>query len=422
MASKVMRSAGLEVEVFEASTEVGGIWRRSGQVVYAGLRCNLPHQIMQFRHFPFAGVSRSFVTRGEVTEYLERYAEQCGAVRFATRVIEVKREKDDGWRVTTKSAEGTETHRFDFVVVANGHYEKPAEIVLDGQAFFPGQVTHSRDYWKPDAYAGQTVICVGARSSGTDIAKELAFDGAARRVIVVDKAAAVSTQYYGGRLVHAPPIRRLLPEGAVEFADDSLEPKVDSIILCHGFDYDFPFLSHDLVQAQGRSVWPLYLHMFHAEHPSLVFLGIPHSVVPFPLMQIQSILATRVFTGNAALPDVHARREAVQSHRHSLEREKDAHHLGDKQWMYSLHLLDLANLDDLSERDRWRQFVATNKAIYDHAGPRRPAIPGSPDIYRRLEYHVDHDAGDWKCLNEQAVDDDIRHELYAAQTTPSTCT
>lgn len=403
VASKVMRAEGMAVSVFEQTREVGGIWRKSGDVIYEGLWCNLPHQIMAYRGVPFEA-SRSFVSATEVGAYLERYAVGVD-VALETSVKSVAR-AGQGWLVKTWSEQQGEVERlFDFVVVANGHYDKPASLALDGDEIFPGEISHSRDYWNPDRFAGRTVVCVGARSSGTDVAKELVFDGSARRVVVADKAATDRLDFFGGKLAHAPAIRRLLGDGGVEFVDGSLEPDVAHVVLCHGYDYSFPFLDETLVEVADRSVSPLYLHMFHVDYPSLVFLGIPHSVVPFPLMEIQAMLAARVFAGRAALPALAERRSSLEAHARSLRREKDMHHLGDRQWPYSHRLLDLANLDDDDDAASWRTFVDTNRAVYEHVGPRRPPVPGFPDDYRRLEYEVDHATGRWACLNERDVDD-----------------
>lgn len=403
VAGKVMRSAGLDVEVYEQSSEVGGIWRRHGHVVYDSLRCNLPHQIMQFRGFPF-DVKSSFAYTADVTDYLEAY---CGddEVHLDSRISRVRRDEDDrGWLVTVEGV--PDPKFFDFIVVANGHYERVAPEPFD-HSTFSGIVLHSKDYFRPEEYRGKTVICVGARSSGTDIAKELT--SVAKRVVVADKSQEKRKEY-GSNLVHSPPIAEFR-DYAVEFVDGSVESHVDAVILCHGFEYDFPFFLDQEVVVEDRCVRPLYLDMFHVDFPSLVFLGIPHSIVPFPLMQIQSILAASVFTGKTELPDdVEGRRRQLDEKLSALARLKDAHHLGNGQWDYSKYLLRLSQVEDL---DGWLRFVETNREIYNHVGPRRPKIPGSPDVYRQLEYAVDHDKGKWICVNEKEIDD-LSNLTYSA--------
>ena len=204
------------------------------------------------------------------------------------------------------------------------------------------------------------------------------------------------------RLWRAPKIQRLQGDGSVVFADGSVESDVDEIVHCVGFDYDFPFLDDTLLRCKDRQCRPLYEHLVHRDEPTLYFLGIPHSVVPFPLMQIQSLLAARVLSGLAKLPDLADRAAAVDDYEASLKRPKDLHHLGDKQWAYCERLLDAANLD-AADRAKWTTFVETNRQVYNHVGPKRPKFPGSPDTYRSLEYVVDHDAGTWTCLNEADV-------------------
>lgn len=51
---------------------------------------------------------------------------------------------------------------------------------IPGIETFPGTVLHSHSYRKPDAFSGQTVLVLGAASSGIDIAIELS--GHATRV------------------------------------------------------------------------------------------------------------------------------------------------------------------------------------------------------------------------------------------------
>lgn len=89
--------------------------------------------------------------------------------------------------------------------------------------------------------------------------------------------------------------------GAQEFADGSVLGGVDLVLVCTGYEYHIPFLfggttgplQHPvglakdkgfgtrLLRVEDRAVFPLYQHLFHARFPSLSFMGLPHSVVPF---------------------------------------------------------------------------------------------------------------------------------------------
>ena len=59
------------------------------------------------------------------------------------------------------------------------------------------------------------------------------------------------------------------------------------------YEYQFPFLNDNSnleleVRPGERRVMPLYEQLWHARHVNLAFVGLPHSVVPFPLFELQA--------------------------------------------------------------------------------------------------------------------------------------
>lgn len=81
---------------------------------------------------------------------------------------------------SSSSSVGSTTERFDAAIIASGHYSRPRLPQIPGQDVFPGRVMHSHNYRRPECYAGQTVVLLGASSSGVDIAEEIANAGAKR--------------------------------------------------------------------------------------------------------------------------------------------------------------------------------------------------------------------------------------------------
>lgn len=410
VAARVLREVA-DVVVLEREAAVGGIWRPESSVLYKGLVTNLPKQIMAFRDTPFREELPTFVTAAMVGEYLHGYAEQHALwpnIRLSTRVDAVNFLRDGArrWSVQCSNVVGpngsdlgaSEVEEFDVLIIANGHYEKPAYAELAGEKDFPGQVIHSAAYDVPYEFADKVVLCIGARSSGTDLARELSTIAA--RTLTADKAC-VTRQVFeeNENLIRVPPVRELRPDGSVVFEDGSTESNVDVVIHCVGYDYFFPFLRDGIdegglpLEVGGRRVAPLWEHMMHVEEPSLFFLGIPHSVVPFPLMEVQATLIARLLSGVAELPDLQTRREWAHNYETNLHRLKDAHHLGDKQWNYLRRLLAVAGVDDPA----WETAISTNEAVYNHVGPQRPKFPGGPDTYRRRTYIVNHASGEWSC-------------------------
>jgi cation diffusion facilitator CzcD-associated flavoprotein CzcO len=61
---------------------------------------------------------------------------------------------------------------FDAVYVCNGRYDKPSFLDLPGlDQYFKGEITHSVEYDDPSQFDGKTVLCVGGRASGSDLAR-----------------------------------------------------------------------------------------------------------------------------------------------------------------------------------------------------------------------------------------------------------
>ena len=55
-------------------------------------------------------------------------------------------------------------------------------------------------------------------------------------------------------------VKRVLEDGVV--LDDDTELKLDALILCTGYKYEFPFLSEECqISTEGERVTPLYKHV-----------------------------------------------------------------------------------------------------------------------------------------------------------------
>jgi cation diffusion facilitator CzcD-associated flavoprotein CzcO len=68
----------------------------------------------------------------------------------------------------------TSRESFDAVVVCNGHYSDARRAKLPGSLDFPGKIVHSHSYRDNKAFAGLTVVVIGASASGEDICREIA--------------------------------------------------------------------------------------------------------------------------------------------------------------------------------------------------------------------------------------------------------
>ncbi|CAM9832618.1 unnamed protein product, partial [Discosporangium mesarthrocarpum] len=308
-ALKFLRLAGLRAMALEKNGDVGGVWCYRGDgPMYRSLVTNIPKETMGFLDHPFPADVNSFVTHGQVQDYLRSYADTNDLwplIKFKSSVLSVrlamKRPKGvagaaavitdiegerDRWEVTyrVESAEdgkgGEVTEVFDAVAVCNGHYDKPTLPDVEGLAGFKGRVMHSRDYDEPSPFRGESVLCVGSRASGTDVAREIS--STARVVHVCDRAAKETLGAGGehGNVWLRPALKRFEGRNGVCFVDGSCV-EVDTVVWCTGYDYDFPFLEGAglLADSAAVRVGPLYKQVFHVAHPSLAFIGLPQRLV-----------------------------------------------------------------------------------------------------------------------------------------------
>jgi cation diffusion facilitator CzcD-associated flavoprotein CzcO len=189
-----------QIDIFEQRSTVGGVWNFSpeaslhvalpqispyvpveepqqyqdGELIfpspmYEGLHANIPHELMGFTDLPLAG--ELFPPHKTVKEYVEEYANDVRhLIHFSTQVLDVQPldlyNPDEGncgeiWRLKTRKS-GTqleEVRDYDAVIMAAGHYNVPYVPDIPGLAawdeHYPGVVTHSQSYRRPDSFKGK---------------------------------------------------------------------------------------------------------------------------------------------------------------------------------------------------------------------------------------------------------------------------
>jgi hypothetical protein len=251
-----------------------------------------------------------------------------------------------------------------------------------------------------------------------------------------------------------PSIRCIDEEGRVEFSDGEVVEGVDRILLCTGYCYRFPFFQqqgggagcgescvYDLVSHSAspadalvvtpRSVRRLYQHLLFAPNPSLAFLGLPHTIVPFPLFYLQARYLATVYASarsppcsgggagqqwssgleSPALPDSAARDAWVEALEQGLQQEREAracvsaglasegeegegeagsrdklyHNLGPKMWDYLRFMRENSGSDHLVSA----RYLDTVRDVYEAVSSSRPRDIGHPDAYRDDTYVID---------------------------------
>ena len=224
-----------------------------------------------------------------------------------------------------------------------------------------------------------------------------------------------------------PEIRCIRPDGCIEMVNGEVLANVDCILLCTGYCYHFPFFhladTHDFVEdsqeesnvkefdevdvslfshlrVSNRSVRHLFQHFLFNENPTLSFIGLPHTVVPFPLFYLQARYLANIYsTGlvhssnldgekifsfeSPVLKSKESRNNWVEQHEQSVgENDKSYHDLGPKMWPYMHFLHEMSN----SESYLSKKYLQTIEKIYNIVSSSRPKQIGYPDDYRKNSF------------------------------------
>mmetsp|Transcript_29942 Transcript_29942/g.33560 ORF Transcript_29942/g.33560 Transcript_29942/m.33560 type:complete len:399 (-) Transcript_29942:670-1866(-) len=383
---------------------------------------------MAYREFPWGGDGKttSFVTHVEVKNYLSRYAkamdiEDLISYKSTVTQLDIISEKEEceasSWpqiklkweesgRSDNKEKKTTHSEVFDAVCVCNGHYYRPTKShTISGIENFEGKVYHSIQYDDPSIFKDQNVLCIGGRASGADLAREISHH--ANKVYLSDSTCPDLSEgqpFSEGNVLWVPRTTAVLPNSRISFGPTCNEtPKVDVIILCIGYDYQFPFINeHSNLDFSAipdeKRIKPLYEQLWHARYPSLSFIGLQHSIVPFPFYELQAeavveqLIRKHRKEGQKRLslevPQLHERMESAENDANSggpnePGRIRDTHYLGQFQWDEALKYAKFAGLYD----ENLKRYIMTNKAIYEHTGKQRKKLfPGGVDTYRYNSY------------------------------------
>jgi len=183
--AKVLVQGGHEVEVFDRTPDVGGVWSRTRR--YPGLTTQSPAAQYSFSDFPMPKGFPEWPTGAQVQEYLASYATASGLdplLRLSTTVTSVTRTADDGWLVDTDSRPGPT--RYDRVVVANGVFCEPAVPDFDGRAEYAaagGKVLAATEFHDAEEARGRHVLVVGYGKSACDVTVPISAVAASTDVI-----------------------------------------------------------------------------------------------------------------------------------------------------------------------------------------------------------------------------------------------
>ncbi|KXL44522.1 hypothetical protein M433DRAFT_154980 [Acidomyces richmondensis BFW] len=282
--------------------------------LYDRLETNIPRPLMGFSDLDWPDDCQLFPEHEKVLEYVDRYAEDVRhLIEFRTQVLDVRLTSEEKWIVTVqrvyRNRRGpVQKHVFDGVVVASGHFDVPfipnVRGIREWSERYPGSISHSKFYRKPEAYADKKVVVVGNSASGVDIGTQIQ-EVCKLPILVSSKSESqFGAEPSPGKLDKPPIEEYIIADRSLRFIDGSVESDIDAVVYCTGYLYSFPFLNSLVppVVTTGEWVENTYQHIFYQPQPSLAFLLLNQKVIPFPLAEAQSAIIARMFSGRLFLP------------------------------------------------------------------------------------------------------------------------
>ncbi len=353
--------------MFEQNQAVGGNWLFSQEPghssVFEGTHIISSKAFSQYADYPMPADWPDYPSRKLLGEYFQGYARRFDLerhVRFQTRVSRCEPLPGGGWRVATHGPRGDEEHRFEHLLVANGHHWHPRWPSLRGE--FDGRLMHSHEFKSARGFEGRRVLVIGGGNSACDCAVEVSRvadftalslrrgywflpkfmlgqpnDVLYARMLFLPPRLRQPLMRMMLRLLVGPFARYGLPEPEhdvleahptlnsellerlrhgdvavrpdietldgprVRFKDGRVE-EYDTLLACTGYEIRFPFLDETLVD-YSRGEVPLWLRVFHPTLRGLYFIGLVQPLgCIWPLSELQGELVAAVITGRARLP------------------------------------------------------------------------------------------------------------------------
>ncbi|CAD5205595.1 unnamed protein product [Bursaphelenchus okinawaensis] len=178
---------GVEPTVFEAQSQLGGLWNYKEEetefsTVMKQTVINTSKEMSAYSDFVPDAEDANFMHHTKLWKYLDRYADTFDLkkyIRFNHRVTNVERASDYArtgrWLVSYTDNNGIDHQQtFDFVLVCVGHHATPnMPKPWPGQDKWNGRMIHSHSYKKPTGYDDKNVLVVGIGNSAVDVACEL---------------------------------------------------------------------------------------------------------------------------------------------------------------------------------------------------------------------------------------------------------
>ena len=261
----------------------------------------------------------SYPSRPVIFDYIEGRAKKADVrkwIRLHTTVRRVTYDKDTGmFSVTAHDlvSDEEQTEKFDYVVVAAGHFSTPNAPHFDGLDTFNGRVLHAHDFRDAHEFKDKDILIIGSSFSAEDIALICWKYGSKSITISHDKE---KMGFKWPDKIREVPLLQKVEKNTCTFKDGSTVD-VDAIILCTGYLHYFPFMPKELKLVTAdryTSVFNLYKGVVFVDNPKVFYLGMQHQFYSFTMFDAQAWYVRDIIVGRISVPDRDARVADVEVH------------------------------------------------------------------------------------------------------------
>ncbi len=335
-----------EVVCFEKQDDWGGLWNYTWRTgldeygepvhcsMYRYLWSNGPKECLEFADYTFeehfGKPIASYPPRAVLWDYIKGRVEKAGVrdwIRFRTPVRMVDYDDASGQFTVTvedQKAKHIYSEKFDYVIVASGHYSTPNVPEFEGFSTFNGRVLHAHDFRDAMEFKDKDILLIGTSYSAEDIGSQCWKYGC--KSVTVSYRTAPMGFHWPDNWQEVPLLQKV--EGNTCTFKDGTTKDVDAIILCTGYLHHTPFLPDDLRLDTANRLWPLgiYKGVVWEKNPKVFYIGAQDQFYTFNMFDAQAWYARDVIMGRIELPsaaEMSADSQAWREREEGLESDED---------------------------------------------------------------------------------------------------
>jgi trimethylamine monooxygenase len=352
-----------EIVCFEKQAEWGGLWNYTWRTgvdqygepvhgsMYRYLWSNGPKEGLEFADYSFeehfGRPIASYPPRAVLFDYIEGRVKKAGVreqIVFNTVVRQVEFDDESGeFTVSVRNlAEDREySEKFDYVIVASGHFSTPNVPEFEGFESFPGRILHAHDFRDAAEFKDMNLLIVGTSYSAEDIGSQCWKYGC--KSITVSYRTAPMGFDWPDNWEELPLLQKV--EGNTATFKNGVTRDVDAIILCTGYIHHFPFMAKNLRLETNNRLYPVSLFngVVWEHNPKLMYLGMQDQWYTFNMFDAQAWYARDVILKRIKVPSENEMHTDIDAWRAREDELADDYACIEFQGAYTMRLMGMTD-------------------------------------------------------------------------------